>query len=151
MGFSDWLGSVVEDVGGGVSDFVGGAMDFLPSFTGGASSSSSNTGGGFSIGGLLKDPAVLSSLITTGGGLLSGLSGLDLKEEELARAREDEKFKYLLELAKLKYGAHGGGGAKAPGSLRNKNADLIEVLSAGTDDKLRALDQMAKSYIGALG
>lgn len=123
---------------------IDGIGSFLPDF-----GSSSGAGGGFGdtfIGGLIKNPAFLSTALTTGANLFQGLGTLDQQKEALNRQREADKFKYLVDLAKIKYGSGGGGG----GTLRNKNADLIEVLAAGQDDELKALESLSKNYVGAL-
>lgn len=110
--------------------------------------------GGFfeSIGNALSNTNLLGSIIQTGAGLISGISQADAQEEAIKAKKESDKFDFLLQLAKLKYGqkAGGGGGGGGGGSLRNKNADLIEALSAGTDDQLKALQQFSNSYVSAV-
>lgn len=95
--------------------------------------------------GLFSSPSVLSGLLTGGAQLFGQLSTNDANAEAIKRQSEDKKLQYLLELAKLKYGNQGGGG-----STRNKNADIIEAMSKGTDQKLQALNQLQSGYLGAL-
>lgn len=92
----------------------------------------------------------LGALITGGLGLFSEISRSDAKQEALELARQDQKYKDLLALAQLKYGSKGGGGGGGGGTQRNRNADLIEVLASGNDDRLKALDQFTTGYVGAL-
>lgn len=123
MGFSDFLGSIGKTIG-----------NIIPSAD--------------KIGSLFADADFLGPVLQTGAGLFQGLSSIDAQKEQEDRLREANKFSALIELAKLKYGAKGGGGGG--GTLRNKNADLIEVLSAGTDDELKALSSLSSNYVGAL-
>lgn len=108
--------------------------------------------GGFSLSKIAQSfltPGGISALITAGGGLASGMMKLDEIKRQEAQAREDAKFEYLLELAKLKYGPKPGGGGGG-GSTRNKNEDLIAVLNAGANRRIAALQGLSSNYSGAL-
>lgn len=100
---------------------------------------------------LASSPGLLTSILSAGSGLLQNSQTIDANEEAIKAKQESDKFNYLLELAKLKYAVpKGGGGKGGGGSTRNKNADLIDVLSAGTDDRLKALGQLSGGIVGAL-
>lgn len=104
------------------------------------------------IGDFLGKGDNLSSILTAGTSLFSNIVRQDAADSQAQAAldaqKESEKFKYLVELAKLKYGSKGGGGGGG-GSLRNKNADLIEVLASGNDDRLKALEQFTAGYVNS--
>ena len=91
-----------------------------------------------------------SGIAQAGVGLFGNLQQIDAREEELKYKQEQDKLQYLLQLEKLNLDkqalAQRGAGS---GSLRNKNADLIEVLSRSTDQKLKALGQLTAGYLGA--
>lgn len=100
---------------------------------------------------LLSSPGLMSSIVGAGAGLLQNSQQIDANEEALKAKNESDKFNYLIELAKLKYAQpKGGGGGGGGGSTRNKNADLIDVLASGTDDRLKALGQLSSGISGAL-
>lgn len=96
----------------------------------------------------LLNQNVIGSVITAGSGLLSNMSKLDLEQQGLEQQKEKDRFNMLVELAKLKYGSKGGGGGG--GSQRNANADLIQVLMQGAENKSNALNNLAKNYAGAI-
>lgn len=99
-----------------------------------------------------NSPGLLTSILGAGSQLMQNSQTIDAQEELAKQKMESDKFNYLLELAKLKYAVPKGGGGKGGGggSTRNKNADLIDVLSAGTDDRLKALGQLSGGIVGAL-
>lgn len=123
------MGGFFDDIIGGFDDIIGGIGDFF---------GNSNN---------------LSSILTAGTSLFSNIVKQDAADAQikaqLDAQREAEKFKYLTDLAKLKYGSSGGGGGGGGGSLRNKNADLIEVLSSNSDDRLKALEQFTAGYVNS--
>lgn len=67
-----------------------------------------------------------------------------------ALAREDMKFKALIELAKLKYGPQGGGGGGGGGSASRRNELMIAALTKGADEKVAALNNLAQNYGAAV-
>lgn len=97
-----------------------------------------------------ESPGLWSSVIGAGAGLLQNSQNIDANDEALKAKNESDKFNYLIELAKLKYAQPKGGGGGGGGSTRNKNADLIDVLASGTDDRLKALGQLSSGISGAL-
>lgn len=114
-------------------DFIGNPAQNNPSNGG------PNGGKGF-LGSLLS-PSVLGAAITSGAGLLGGLSAMDAQKQQLAAAKEQQKMNQLLELAKLKYqlmgkGAgtggrrSGAGGASGP-TPQQINAQASQQLSSG--------------------
>lgn len=140
----DWGGNLL---GGGDTYSVGGGDNY--SSIGDLFSSGSGGGGGGSS--LWSSPGLWSSVIGAGAGLLQNSQQIDANEEALKAKNESDKFNYLIELAKLKYAQpKGGGGGGGGGSTRNKNADLIDVLASGTDDRLKALGQLSSGISGAL-
>lgn len=113
------------------------------------------SGGG--TGSWYENPNVWNTIISAGTSLFSGIQKQDAQDRQdkisadAVKAKEDDaKMTYLLELAKLKYGSKGGGGGGGGGTKRNANADLIDVLSKGTDQSLTALDQLTKGVQGPI-
>lgn len=85
-------------------------------------------------------PSVIGAAITSGAGLLNGMSAMDIQKQNLKAQAEEKKMNQLLELAKLKYqlmgkGASGssgrkGGGAKGP-TAQEINAQYSGNLASG--------------------
>lgn len=98
------------------------------------------------IGGALLKPAVLSGVLQGGLGLVGGLQQIDAAKEARKEQLEAEKFKYLIELAKLRYGPKSGGG----GGGRASNAAVISALNQGTANKVNALQNFGASYAQAV-
>lgn len=71
----------------------------------------------------LLSPSVLGAIVTSGAGLLGGLSSLSAQQEQLKAAKEQQKMNQMLELAKLKYQlmGKGGGGSRRSGSSGGAN------------------------------
>ena len=133
---------VLDSIISGISDVGSTVMNFLPDMP----STPGGTDGNF-LGNLFSNPTFLTSALSTGAGLFNSISTIDANKAALDRQQQNDKFNALMELAKLKYGSKGGGGG---GTLRNKNADLIEVLSQGTDEQLKSLNAFSQNYTGAL-
>ena len=154
MGFWDsisgWFGG---DSSGGwdVYDSSSNAAD-LASIASDSYNNTADKGSGFSWGSILTNPNVLSTGLTGLVSLYSNSQEQKAQEEQLAMQQQQDQFKLLTELAKLKYlgTGKGGGGGGGGGVKRNRNADLIEVIAAGTDDKLKALDDFARNYVSAV-
>lgn len=98
------------------------------------------------IGSALLKPAVLGGVLQSGIGLVGGLQQIDAAKESRKEQLEAEKFKYLIELAKLKYGPKSGGG----GGGRSSNAAVISALNQGTANKVNALQNFGASYAQAV-
>lgn len=145
MGWFDSITEGIPGIGDSLSSTGQAIYDFLPEIGSGGDSG----GGGFDLGSLLTNGNFLASLVTSGAGLFQGMSQIDANKEALKRQEENDKFQYLLELAKLKYAPKGGGGGGG-GTRRNRNADLIEILNAETEQKSDALNNMAKNYNAAV-
>jgi hypothetical protein len=74
---------------------------------------------------------VLGAAITSGAGLLQGMSKMEMEKQQLKAAEEQRKMNQMLELAKLKYqlmgkGA-GGGGRRSGGSGAANRAQAIDL------------------------
>ena len=69
-------------------------------------------------------------------------------EEKERLAREDQKFKALIELAKLKYGPKPGG--SGGGSASRRNELMIQALQNGSSNKINALNALAQNYGSAV-
>ena len=65
-------------------------------------------------------------------------------EEKERLQREDQKFKALIELAKLKYGPKPGG--SGGGSASRRNELMIQTLNQGSANKQSALNSLAQNY-----
>lgn len=152
MGWLDdlWNNSWVDQGVSAVSDFAGDLFSgsSTPSNTPSLTNKDDKDDKDDSLWSSLLNHNVLGSVITAGSGLLSNMSKLDLDQQTLEQQKEKDKFAMLVELAKLKYGAKGGGGGG--GSQRNANADLIEVLMKGAENKSNSLNNLAKNYAGAI-
>lgn len=112
--------------------------------------------GGSGIGKILSNPNTLGALFKGGSLLFQGLSAKEqrdyqkkIAEDKLKLERENAKFKYLMELAKLKYAPRGGGGGGGGGGA-SSNAAVISALNAGTNAKVAALNNLAKNYGAAI-
>jgi len=150
MGWFDFL----PDVGlGDIAESVGGL------FGGGGGGGGGTSGGGDGLfdafGKYLKSPTGIGQLLTTGLGLYGQVTKSDLEREQseaaLAAQKENERFKFLTELAKLKYLKQGGGGGGGGGGAgTNRNAELIKILSAGQTDMQQALNALTTGYVSAL-
>ena len=135
-----WLSNIF-DAGG---DLLTGDWSSIP---GDLTASSPVSSGGSSI---WDSPALWSSIVGTGAQLFTNSQNIDASEQARKDALDQSKFQFLVDLAKLKYGNKGGGGKGGGGVQRNKNADLIAVLQGGTDDTLKALDQLSSGVGSAL-
>lgn len=136
-----WLSNIF-DAGG---DLLTGNWSSIPDDLTASSPTSSSSGSS-----IWDSPALWSSIVGTGAQLFTNSQNIDASEQARKDALDQSKFQFLVDLAKLKYGNKGGGSKGGGGTARNKNADLISVLQGGTDNTLKALDQLSTGVGSAL-
>lgn len=154
--FSSWFGDSSSGLGAIEGDYPSLIPDPGPSLgldlgdSFGSSFSSGGDSGGFlsGIGSALSQGPVLGAALTAGAGLIKETMALDKEKQAEKQKLEDEKFKYLLELAKLKYGPQSGGGGG--GGAAARNAEIISALNTGTNQQVNALHNFAQLYGAAV-
>lgn len=114
--------------------------------------SSSSSG----LGKWASSPQGVSTILGVGATALKGYQAYQQQQYQRERAeeqerlqREDQKFRALMELAKLKYGPQPGGGGGG-GSASRRNEMMIQALQQGSNEKVAALNNLARNYGSAI-
>lgn len=159
-GLSDFFGNMFMDAAPAVVDATTGGSgvgDVLADVgkAGVEAAGNDKGGGGFwsDVGGAIASPSGLSTILTTGLGLYSGLAKEDALKRSEEQAALDKKNQLLLEIAKAKdaAGRGGSGGGANAGNLLAANNAIIEAVRSGYDDKQGALNSWANNYLRAYG
>lgn len=86
-------------------------------------------------------PSVIGAAITSGAGLLKGMSDMDIAKQNMQSQKEQQRLNQLLELAKLKYQLLGKGGSSGSGrSYRGSGANPAQAINQ------QASAQLASGY-----
>lgn len=86
-------------------------------------------------------PSVIGAAITSGAGLLKGMSDMDLAKQNMQSQKEQQRLNQLLELAKLKYQLLGKGGSSGGSGRRSGGG-------GGTDPR-QAINQQASAQLAS--
>jgi hypothetical protein len=99
---------------------------------------------------ILTNPGVLGAAITSGAGLIGGMSRLNAEKEAVKAQQEQQKMNQMLELAKLKYQLLSKGGGRASGAgggSQNRAQDIQNQFSANQASGYQSLgNNLAATY-----